>query len=463
LNYLEIIQNVLSNGVQKTATRYDSNGEVIPVENGTIGTFCEIFRHDMSKGFPLTTLRRMPWKSIRVELEGFIKGITDKKWYQERGCKFWDHWHNPESDNTNDLGEIYGYLWRCFPPDESIIKVKPKISTYSCENSVVAFEADVKPSDGDELGIVLIKNWYDMMNRCYNEKCTQYKWYGALGVKVCDRWHTYSNYLEDIKHIIGWQMKMRTPRNVSLDKDYYSSSVYAPDVCVFLTSRENKLYNSCKPVKIEKDGEYHICLNYTQAAKIMDCTRRAIPQAIENGKKCKGWTCTNLDGTYRYNLPSDQLKTIVEKLKNSPYDRRMVCTAWNPTNFHKIALNSCHWSFNVVVYGDKLNLIWHQRSCDLLLGVGSNIASYALLLLLLCEESGLKPGELVGTLADCHIYENHLPAAKELVGRVEGVLPEVKIDRKPDGSFSIFDWTYDQVDLLGYNPQDKLDIGAVTV
>ena len=159
----------------------------------------------------------------------------------------------------------------------------------------------------------------------------------------------------------------------------------------------------------------------------------------------------------------DQLKSIVEKLKSSPYDRRMVCSAWNPLQMHMMALPPCHWAFNVVVYGDKLNLIWHQRSCDLLLGVGSNIASYALLLLLLCEESGMKPGELVGTLADCHIYENHLPAARELVGRVEGVLPEVKIEREPDGSFSIFDWTYDQVDLIGYNPQEKLDIGAVTV
>src|SRR5690606_19181268 len=74
----------------------DSIGKPIPVENGTIGTFCEIFRHDMLKGFPLTTLRKMPYRSMAVELEGFIKGITDKSWYQERKCKFWDEWCNPE-------------------------------------------------------------------------------------------------------------------------------------------------------------------------------------------------------------------------------------------------------------------------------------------------------------------------------------------------------------------------------
>jgi thymidylate synthase len=332
LNYLEIIQNVLSNGVQKTATRYDSNGDVIPVENGTIGTFCEIFRHDMSKGFPLTTLRRMPWKSIRVELEGFIKGITDKKWYQDRGCKFWNEWCNPKQ-----------------------LSLHMPIGGPLEEQSQIRKAAQATISD--------------------------------LGPIYGYQWRTFA------QHYGEWEF-------------------------------EDYLEGGCCPAT----GQYQ-----------------------------------QTDNRNGVDVGFDQLKSIVEKLKSSPYDRRMVCSSWNPNQVGMMALPPCHWAFNVVVYGDKLNLIWHQRSCDLLLGVGSNIASYALLLLLLCEESGLKPGELVGTLADCHIYENHLPAAKELVGRVEGVLPEVKIDRKPDGSFSIFDWTYDQVDLLGYNPQDKLDIGAVTV
>ena len=146
MNYLEIVKNVLNNGTPKQATRLDNNGNIIPVSNGTIGTFCEVFRHDMSKGFPLTTLRKMPWRSIRVELEGFIKGVTDKKWYQDRKCGFWDEWANPVAvqqmlkksfidlehgfcEKTKDrkakiikeaqskevdLGPIYGYQWRHF-------------------------------------------------------------------------------------------------------------------------------------------------------------------------------------------------------------------------------------------------------------------------------------------------------------------------------------------------------------
>ena len=347
MNYLEIIQSVLSNGVQKTATRYDSNGEVIPVENGTVGTFCEIFRHDMSKGFPLTTLRRMPWRSIRIELEGFIKGIISKRWYQERGCKFWDSWANPLEVNKNIIVEQNKL---CATTTDTMKEIVEKTTS---RDSIKKFQEET-----DDLGPI----------------------YGY-------QWRTFA------QHYGEWEF-------------------------------EDYLEGGCCPAT----GEYQ-----------------------------------QTDNRNGVDVGFDQLKSIVEKLKSSPYDRRMVCSAWNPNQMDMMALPPCHWAFNVVVYGDKLNLIWHQRSCDLLLGVGSNIASYALLLLLLCEESGLKPGELVGTLADCHIYENHLPAAKELVGRVEGVLPEVKIDRKPDGSFSIFDWTYDQVDLLGYEPQDKLDIGAVTV
>lgn len=345
MNYLEIIQNVLSNGVQKTATRYDSNGEVIPVENGTIGTFCEIFRHDMSKGFPLTTLRRMPWRSIRIELEGFIKGITDKKWYQERGCKFWNEWANPVA--VKDL------LSRSVELDHMIeAGVLPDMPVGQKPGNLTLKEAQALE---DDLGPIYGYQW-----RTFGQNY------------MMDNWG-HPNCFSETEDLLAYPDKM--------------------------------------------DG-------------------------VPNG--------------------FDQFNSIVEKLKSSPYDRRMVCSAWNPLQMHMMALPPCHWAFNVVVYGDKLNLIWHQRSCDLLLGVGSNIASYALLLLLLCEESGLKPGELVGTLADCHIYENHLPAARELVERSESILPEVKIKRNGE-AFSIFNWTYDQVDLIGYNPQEKLDIGAVTV
>src|SRR3989338_7832218 len=84
--YLDIVNNILENGVKKN----DRTGV------GTIGVTGERFQHDMSQGFPLLTTKKMAYKSIKVELEGFIKGITDKKWYQERGCNIWNEWCNPK-------------------------------------------------------------------------------------------------------------------------------------------------------------------------------------------------------------------------------------------------------------------------------------------------------------------------------------------------------------------------------
>ena len=98
--YLDILRNILENGKPKQPVRFDSNGTPIPVSNGTIGTFAEIFRHDMSEGFPLLTTKKMAFKTIRVELEGFIQGITKKQWYKDRGCNIWNEWANPRTGKS---------------------------------------------------------------------------------------------------------------------------------------------------------------------------------------------------------------------------------------------------------------------------------------------------------------------------------------------------------------------------
>ena len=121
MNYKEILKNVLENGVPKQPTRV-VNGKVEQVQNPTIGTFGEVFRHDMSEGFPLSTLRKLPFKSTVVELEFFMRGLTDKRWLEERGCKFWSEFSSdltrlpgvPKKDHP-DLGPLgYSQGWRNF-------------------------------------------------------------------------------------------------------------------------------------------------------------------------------------------------------------------------------------------------------------------------------------------------------------------------------------------------------------
>jgi len=115
--YFRLLNTILTNG----RTKHNRTGV------DTIGVFGEQAKFDLSEGFPLLTTRKLPFKSIMVELEGFIKGITDKKWYQDRGCHYWDEWCNPKKvayghdedtrrkmKNETDLGKIYGYQWRNF-------------------------------------------------------------------------------------------------------------------------------------------------------------------------------------------------------------------------------------------------------------------------------------------------------------------------------------------------------------
>ena len=272
-SYLDLVQSVLDNGVWKE-TRTG-----LPA----LTTFGEVFRHDMSEGFPLLTTKKMAVKTMWIELEGFIKGITSKKWYQDKGCKIWNEWSNPTNSDSDDLGPIYGFQWRRF-------------------------------------------------NQAYDEN---------------------------------------------------------------------------------DEG----CLT-------------------------------------KY----DQLQKIVTQLRNDPSDRRMVCSSWNPVQIHKMALPPCHVLWNVVAIKDKLNLLWHQRSCDLMLGIPFNIASYATLLTLLANEAGLKPGILQGTLADCHIYENQIDGAKEQLLRDPRKLPTVKM-----GHTFIHEWSSEDMSLVDYNPHPKINFGPVAV
>lgn len=123
----------------------------------------------------------------------------------------------------------------------------------------------------------------------------------------------------------------------------------------------------------------------------------------------------------------DQVQVAIDKLKNNPNDRRILVSAWNPTDFPQMALPPCHMMHQLIVRDGKLSLIWTQRSCDMFLGVPYNIASYALLLLLYAKEAGLTPHILKGELHDAHIYTNHLPQVAEQLTRTPHKLPTVEI------------------------------------
>jgi thymidylate synthase len=148
----------------------------------------------------------------------------------------------------------------------------------------------------------------------------------------------------------------------------------------------------------------------------------------------------------------DQLRTVVENLKEDPDDRRMIVSAWNPVDFHRMALPPCHYAFQVTVTENRVNLLWNQRSVDVALGLPFNIASYGLLLHLLAKETGLGEGRLVGFLADTHVYVNHVEGLREQLGREPYDLPSIHTEPFT----SIFDWSYEDSRVEGYEHHPRI-------
>lgn len=145
----------------------------------------------------------------------------------------------------------------------------------------------------------------------------------------------------------------------------------------------------------------------------------------------------------------DQIQDIVNALKNNPDSRRMIVSAWNVAEVDKMALPPCHCLFQFYVANGKLSLQLYQRSADTFLGVPFNIASYALLTMMMAQVSGLKPGDFIHTTGDTHLYLNHLEQAKEQLKRTPRTLPRMVIN--PNVT-SIFDFKYDDFTLEGYDP-----------
>lgn len=145
----------------------------------------------------------------------------------------------------------------------------------------------------------------------------------------------------------------------------------------------------------------------------------------------------------------DQIAQVEEMIKRNPNSRRMLVTAWNPAEVEDMALPPCHCLFQFYVADGRLSLQLYQRSADTFLGVPFNIASYALLLQMMAQVTGLQPGEFVHTTGDTHLYLNHLEQARLQLSRTPRPLPTMHIN--PDVK-SIFDFRYEDFELENYDP-----------
>lgn len=149
----------------------------------------------------------------------------------------------------------------------------------------------------------------------------------------------------------------------------------------------------------------------------------------------------------------DQIAEVVETLKTNPDSRRIIVSAWNPADIPDMALAPCHCLFQFYVSEGRLSCQLYQRSADVFLGVPFNIASYALLTMMMAQVTGLKPGEFVHTFGDAHLYLNHLDQADEQLKRTPRTLPRMEIDPTVK---SIFKFKFEHFKLAGYDPHPHI-------
>lgn len=155
----------------------------------------------------------------------------------------------------------------------------------------------------------------------------------------------------------------------------------------------------------------------------------------------------------------DQIAEVTEAIKTHPNSRRHIVSAWNVGDLDNMNLPPCHILFQFYVADGKLSCQLYQRSADTFLGVPFNIASYALLTLMMAQVTGLQPGEFVHTLGDAHIYLNHQEQCKMQLQRTPGELPGIVLNKEIK---NIFDFRYEDVELRNYNPQSKIK-GKISV
>ncbi len=170
------------------------------------------------------------------------------------------------------------------------------------------------------------------------------------------------------------------------------------------------------------------------------------------GKQWRSWAAP--DGRV-----IDQIEWLLNEIKTNPNSRRLIVSAWNPADVNDMALPPCHCLFQFSVMEGKLSCQLYQRSADVFLGVPFNIASYALLTLMLARATGLEPGEFVHTFGDAHLYLNHLEQAKLQLSRAPRSLPQMTLN--PDKT-DLFGWAFEDFTLTDYDPHPHIK-GLVAV
>ena len=293
--------------------------------------------------------------------------------------------------------------------------------------------------------------WQDMIIRCYNPRINHNSY---DKIEVEDRWLNFSNFYEDVFSLPNYQEFVDSNYDYQLDKDYYGSTLYCKDACIFIPSRINKVLNSGGTSNfIVYKYNNKIFFSKTNLEIFMFGKRKKLPIT-----KLKELGVSILEDTdnhlIRPKLFINQLENVINQIKNNPDSRRMVVSAWNPENERNAVLASCHTLFQFYVSDGKLSCHLYQRSADFVLGSPFNIASYSLLTHMVAQVCNLKVGDFIYTMGDMHVYHNHFDGVYEQLRREPMPLPTLWLNPEVN---DIFKFTMDDIKLLDYRSHDKID------
>lgn len=263
------------------------------------------------------------------------------------------------------------------------------------------------------------------------------------------------------KSIFGYQMRFDLSEGFPLlttKKVFVKGIIH--ELLWFLSGDTNIKYLVDNGVHIWDSDAYRyyneLCIRHGVLPVDMQTFLRAAADGIDS--PIDGYRFGDLNHVYGYQWRSwpmadgghiDQIRNVIETIKHNPSSRRMIVSAWNVAEVDDMALPPCHVLFQFYVADGRLSCQLYQRSADTFLGVPFNIASYALLTMMIAQECGLQPGDFVHTLGDTHLYLNHMQQVEEQLSRTPRPLPRMRLN--PDVK-SVFDFRYEDFTLEGYDP-----------
>lgn len=291
--------------------------------------------------------------------------------------------------------------------------------------------------DSNDEDLNILKNtWLDVIKRCYDINSKSYKSYGEKGVHVSPEWLVFANFQRDAKMLPNWELKKQFPDEYSLDKDIlHASNRYSYKTCMWASHTEQSLNTSTSTLfsAISPHGDMVVFRSFGEARKKYNLNASAIHRCLAGKLKTHhGWSgfryLSKDSGVLRTRI-IDQLKQVIAQIRHNPYSRRHVISLWNPHDLDKMSLPPCHGTvIQFYVENDKLSMQMYQRSCDLIIGVPVNIASYSLLLHMVAQVTDLVPGEFIHTLGDAHIYHVHFEQVETQLQREPLELPELYLN-----------------------------------